>query len=209
MSYNSHIAWVQKMTNLWLEEKRIQGHSQTINSERYFLVPKQQVNSIISGAGLPLWIGTGGCNHICTSQQSLNYQYNGVPYHVQWQRYSEWILDNDFNMNNSLITISRNTSEWSHQCESLMNHLKQSTLYPVLKHSWRKTTRHKQISFSMYFIVWLTLICDWISLALRRASTCMWLDTCLRVRVLPVRSLMYLAISSLRPANEKDEYIFV
>lgn len=44
-----------------------------------------------------------------------------------------------------------------------------------------------------------TLSLAWISRSLRRAKTCMCELTCFRVRVLPVRSFMYLAISSLRP----------
>lgn len=44
-----------------------------------------------------------------------------------------------------------------------------------------------------------TLSLAWISRSLRRAKTWMCELTCFRVRVLPVRSLMYLAISSLRP----------
>ena len=40
---------------------------------------------------------------------------------------------------------------------------------------------------------------DCISRALRRANTCIWLDTCFRVRVFPVLSLIYRAINSFRP----------
>ena len=48
----------------------------------------------------------------------------------------------------------------------------------------------------------LTFIWPWISLAFRLAKTWMWLDTCFRERLLPVRSLMYLAINSFRPVRE-------
>jgi len=48
---------------------------------------------------------------------------------------------------------------------------------------------------------WCTFSCACISLALRRAITWIWLDTCFRERIFPVRSLMYRAISSLRPTS--------
>ena len=54
-----------------------------------------------------------------------------------------------------------------------------------------------------------TLSLDWISRAFRRANTWMWLDTCLRVRVLPVRSLMYLAINSFRPENKRQKKLLI
>ncbi len=57
-----------------------------------------------------------------------------------------------------------------------------------------KTVNYEQSS--------LTFKWPWISLAFRRAKTWMWLDTCLRDRLLPVRSLMYLAINSLRPGRK-------
>lgn len=43
------------------------------------------------------------------------------------------------------------------------------------------------------------------SLSFRRANTWMCELTCFRVLVLPVRNLMYLAISSLRPVEEEEK----
>ena len=50
----------------------------------------------------------------------------------------------------------------------------------------------------------LTLIFDWISRSFLRASTWMCELTCFRVRVFPVRNLIYRAINSFRPAKSNQ-----
>lgn len=47
------------------------------------------------------------------------------------------------------------------------------------------------------------LVLAWTSLAFLLAKTWMWLETCFLVRVFPVRSLMYRAISSFLPTGGK------
>lgn len=49
-----------------------------------------------------------------------------------------------------------------------------------------------------------TLSLAWSSRSFRRASTWMCELTCFRVLVFPVLSLMYLAISSFRPATRRE-----
>lgn len=48
-------------------------------------------------------------------------------------------------------------------------------------------------------IIWNTFNCAWISLAFLLAKTCIWLDTCFLVLVLPVLNFIYLAINSFLP----------
>lgn len=64
---------------------------------------------------------------------------------------------------------------------------------------WTPVSTHNSFT-----CVLTTLSFACISLSFRLARTCMWELTCLRVRVFPVRSLMYRAISSFLPAKSKQ-----
>lgn len=67
-----------------------------------------------------------------------------------------------------------------------------------------KSSDKHLIDWRLIILTTFSLAC--ISRSFRLANTCMCDDTCFLVRVFPVRSFMYLAINSLRPAK-KQKYI--